>query len=170
MDRVGEETDDVIPYSAVWDQDELRQVLRELDRMNERSGFKQFAGLRRHERHPYYAMVTLRRATVPRSERDPAIVTLVAGRNLSRSGLGALAPMFFISEYSGQSLPALDLFEDGALLELGLKQNCGKSLWLTAAVVRARIVQHDFLDVGLKFRARLNVSEVLETRSSGGIR
>ena len=68
--------------------------------------------------------------------------------------------MHFVSEYATKdmsALPALELFRDEALLEVGLKQECGKSLWLVAAVVRARIVQHDFLDVGLKFRGRLNV-------------
>jgi hypothetical protein len=84
----------------------------------------------------------------------------IAGRNLSRSGLGALAPIHFVSEYArkdASALSALELFRDEAVLEVGLKQECGKSLWLVAVVVRARIVQHDFVDVGLKFRGRLNV-------------
>jgi hypothetical protein len=74
--------------------------------------------------------------------------------------------MYFMDEQTPHEIPtlrALDIFRDGAMLQVGLNKDCGESLWLVASVVRARIVQHDFLDVGLEFKSRINVPEVLGT-------
>jgi hypothetical protein len=151
-------------YQAVWDPEELKQVLRDLERMSERSGVKQFEGSRRYERKPCSGVVVVRPHRDTRLRCGSRASLEIVARNLSQSGIGVLAPMQFESaEISKEPiLRALDVFRDGALLEIGLKRSCGKSLWLSATVVRARIVQHDFLDIGLKFNSRLNVPEALE--------
>jgi len=152
------------PYYPAWDFDELQQVLRDMDHASARPGTTQAQGMRRHERKPCSGVVAVRQDKDVFLRCGSRVSLAIVARNLSQSGLGALAPTFFIAEQTPHEVPplrALDVFQEGALLELGLKRICGESLWLMARVVRARTVQHDFLDVGLEFTSRVSVPEVL---------
>jgi hypothetical protein len=93
------------------------------------------------------------------------VLLKLLSRNLSPSGIGLLAPMMFEPEVPQAKAPLIhskSIFYEGAPLQIGLTKLGGATLWLFATVVRDRVVQHDFLDVGLRFNARINVIEALE--------
>ena len=71
--------------------------------------------------------------------------------------------MFFEPEMASPGTPLLrsaDIFREGAMLELGLTKDSGHRLWVIGVVIRARIIQHDYLDVGIRFCERcINTDE-----------
>jgi hypothetical protein len=120
---------------------------------------------RRCERRAYNAIVSiLQNRAVRLHDGSRARLPLMA-RNLSRSGLGLLAPLHFEPAHPKSRLPPLqsrNVFRDGACLEIGLRKGGGAMRWLYGTVTRARVVQHDFLDIGVRFTAKVNVFRELE--------
>jgi hypothetical protein len=151
-------------YRACWDPQEVVQVLDALDRVGNRAG-SVAAQRREFERKPYVTPVVIAQNRKTRLPDGSRAMLHVMGRNLSQSGLGLLSPLLFEAEISCREAPLLrgvNIFADGALLEVGLRKPCGNTLWLSATVIRSRTVQHDFLDVGLRFNARIDVMNELK--------
>jgi hypothetical protein len=151
-------------YRPCWEPEQVYQALEGLQRLNQGppSGLKDRRG---QGRTPYATMVQVAQSRHIRQPDGSRIMLRVLSRNLSPSGISLLAPMFFepeSPEAKSPLIPATSVFYAGAPLQVGLKKLGGATLWLFATVIRDRVVQHDFLDVGLRFNARINVIEALE--------
>ena len=152
-------------YRACWEIDQISQVVDDLDRLGARASNKTAGQRRRSERKPYSASVLVsqnRKSQLQDGSR--ALLHLVA-RNLSRSGLGLLSPLFFEPDVPSQDSPLIraeTIFRDGTVLEIGLRRHCGTLLWIYGTVIRARTVQHDFLDVGVRFNSRMKTLEEID--------
>lgn len=152
-------------YRPCWEAAEIAQVLEGLDRLSKRAGGKQSSQRRRCERKAYNAQVLVSQNRKVRLQDGSRAMLHLVARNLSRSGLGLLAPLFFEAEIPSQDAPMLrsvNVFKDGGVLEIGLRKHCGETLWVYGTVIRARTVQHDFLDVGIRFNARINTVEEID--------
>jgi hypothetical protein len=152
-------------YVASWQPEVVAQVLEGLDRVGKRGQNATVAQKRRNERKSYSAIVAIIQNRAVRLKDGSRAKLPLMARNLSRSGLGLLSPLFFEPAIPGPESPTLqarNVFREGAALEIGLRKSCGSMLWLYGTVIRARIVQHDFLDVGVRFNARINILKALE--------
>jgi len=157
--------DDFQEYLAAWQPEIVAHVLDGLDRIGKRGQMSAMAQKRRCERRAYNALVSiLQNRAVRLRDGSRAKLPLMA-RNLSRSGLGLLAPLFFEPAHPKSRLPTLqsrNIFRDGSCLEIGLRRGDSSMIWLYGTVVRARVVQHDFLDLGVRFTAKINVFKELD--------
>lgn len=157
--------DDFQEYLAVWQPEIVAHVLDGLDRIGRRGQTPGMMQKRRCERRAYNAIVlVLQNRAVRLRDGSRAKLPLMAC-NLSRSGLGLLAPLYFEPAEPKSRLATLqsrNIFRDGACLEIGLRKKEGNLLWLYGTVMRARVVQHDFLDIGVRFSAKINVLKELD--------
>jgi len=157
--------DDFQEYLAAWQPEIVAHVLDGLDRIGKRGQMSAMAQKRRCERRAYNAIVSiLQNRAVRLRDGSRARLPLMA-RNLSRSGLGLLSPLYFEPAQPKSRLPTLqsrNIFREGSCLEIGLRKREGAMIWLYGAVVRARVVQHDFLDLGVRFTAKINVFKELD--------
>jgi hypothetical protein len=55
-------------------------------------------------------------------------------------------------------LRADQVFREGSVLDLGLKKPDDQLLWVYGTVQRICTVQHDYLDVGIRFNGRRNLA------------
>lgn len=155
------DVDQIRDYRACWDPAEVVQVLDALDRLVERNAMQH----RQAERMNYLTPVLIAQNRKLRLQDGSRAILHVMARNLSRSGMGLLSPLLFEPEppcREAANLRGINVFRDGAVLEVGLRKACGSTLWLYSTVIRARTVQHDFLDVGLRFNARINALDELQ--------
>lgn len=151
--------DDALHYRSCWEESEIEQVLATLGRLDQRQDSKTLQQ-RRDERKPYVAPVLI--AVQRQGKRSGArtLLTVVA-RDLSRSGMGILSPLFFEPEILDHTTPMLrahSVFREGVVLDLGLKTPSNEFLWLYGTVLRICTVQHDFLDIGIRFNGRRNLA------------
>jgi hypothetical protein len=157
--------DDFQEYLAAWQPEIVAHVLDGLDRIGKRGQMSAMAQKRRCERRAYNAIVSiLQNRAVRLRDGSRARLPLMA-RNLSRSGLGLLSPLYFEPAQPKSRLPTLqsrNIFREGSCLEIGLRKREGSMIWLYGIVVRARVVQHDFLDLGVRFTAKINVFKELD--------
>jgi hypothetical protein len=150
--------EDALHYRSCWEEAEIEQVLATLKRLDDRlSG--SVRQQREHQRKTYIApvMVALRH----KGKRSSRAVLTVVARDLSRSGIGFLAPLFFEPEFDINDATMIrgdSVFREGAVLDLGLKKADGELLWLYGTVLRLCTVQHDYLDVGVRFNGRRNLA------------
>lgn len=159
------EVEQIRDYHACWDPQEVVQVLDALDRSGHRVNGNHPSQRREYERKQYLTPVLVSQNRKIRLPDGSRAMLHVMGRNLSTTGLGLLSPLLFEPENPCREAPTLkgvNIFRDGATLEIGLRKPCGNTLWLSATVIRSRTVQHDFLDVGLRFNARIDVMNELK--------
>jgi hypothetical protein len=157
--------DEFQEYLAAWQPEIVAHVLDGLDRIGKRGQYAAIAQKRRCERRAYSAIVAILQSRSVRLRDGSRAKLPVMARNLSRSGLGLLSPLYFEPAQSKSRLPTLQsrtIFRDGACLEIGLRKKEGNLLWLFGTVMRARVVQHDFLDIGVRFTAKVNVFRELD--------
>jgi hypothetical protein len=80
------------------------------------------------------------------------------GRDLSRAGMSFLTPSRLISCKPGDHSPAVLLFsqmvELGSQFRIGLSQSKGDMLFMTALLIRLRLVQNGMIDCGVRFLDR----------------
>ena len=147
-----------VRFRSCWDEAEIEHVLGTLGRLEQRlsSGVKR---QRRDERKPYVApvLVAFNRKGMHSSR---ALLTVVA-RDLSRSGIGLLSPLLFEPEGADAMAAAIradSVFREGAVLDLALKKPNDELLWVYGTVQRICTVQHDYLDIGIRFNGRRNLA------------
>lgn len=148
--------DEVRAFRACWEAEEVQQILESLARLSKRTS-KHVLAQRRHERKPYTGPVIIAQKRKGRLLESGRIMLPVVGRDLSRSGIGLVSPLFFEPENAdihASMLRAVNIFKVGAVLDIGLQKEDGELLWLYGTVVRVCTVQHDFLDVGVQFNGR----------------
>lgn len=151
-------------YRACWDPGEVVQVLDALDRLGSRNKVKQPSDRRETDRKNYLTPVLVAQNGKTRLQDGSRPMLHVLARNLSCTGLGLLSPLFFEPEIVCREAPMLraaNIFREGATIDVGLQKPCGSTLWLNSTVIRSRTVQHDFLDVGLRFNSRIDLVEDL---------
>lgn len=151
--------EEALRYEPCWQEDEIEQVLATLGRLEKRKS-DNLVVQRRHERKPYVAPVLVALHRKGRNGRSRSLLTVIS-RDLSRSGLGLIAPLFFEPDDSDESVTMLrgaNVFREGAVLDLGLRKLSGDLLWLFGTVLHVCTVQHDFLDVGIRFNGRRNLA------------
>lgn len=151
--------DDALHYRSCWEEAEIEQVLATLSRLEQRLGGN-LLDQRRHQRKTYIAPVLVALPRKGRTSGSRALLTVVA-RDLSRSGMAVLAPLFFEpvnADRATTMLRASNVFREGAVLDLGLKKPNDELLWVYGTVLRVCTVQHDFLDIGIHFNGRRNLA------------
>jgi hypothetical protein len=159
------ELDQIRDYRPCWDAAQMQQAREYLDRLSARTGAKQTDQRRHSERRPYTVAVLVTQGRKSRLADGSRFMLHAIARNLSRSGLGLLVPLYFEPEIPNRDAPAIQsmtIFRDASLLEIGLRKACGSMLWLLGTVIRARTLNHDVLDVGVRFNSRISVDEDLD--------
>lgn len=112
--------------------------------------------MRKQERKTYTAPVVVSSRQKGRTSGLRCRVHVIA-RDLSRSGIGILAPITFEGaslDGPEKAMRAENVFREGAVLDIGLRKLTGDLLWVYGTVVRVCTVQHEFLDVGVRFNGR----------------
>src|SRR5688500_4873719 len=112
--------DEFREYLAAWQPEVVAHVLEGLDRVGKRSQGSMLQK-RRSVRRNYNAIVSIIQSRAIRL-RDGARAKLpLMARNLSRSGLGLLAPLYFEPAVPGRPSPTLQsrsVFREGSCLEI----------------------------------------------------
>ena len=151
--------EEVLSYQACWEQDEIEQVLATLNRLESKVP-QRLLEQRGNERKSYATPILVAQTRKSR-QKSPRAILPVVGRDLSRSGLGLLSPLFFEPEHSHRGatlVRAMNVFQEGAVIDIGLRKPNDELLWLFGTVMRVCTVQHDFLDVGIRFNGRRNLA------------
>jgi len=149
--------EEVLSYQACWESGQIDEVLATLTRLEQKLP-QHVLDRRGNDRKDYTApiLIALNRKGQARTR---AILPVIA-RDLSRSGLGLLSPLFFEPEMAQRGatlIRGINVFKEGAILDIGLRKASGDLLWLFGTVMRVCTVQHDFLDVGMRFNGRRNL-------------
>ncbi len=151
---------EVVHYRPCWEGNDVQPVLETLARHGSRVS-QQLLSMRRHSRAPYITQILVGHKYKGKLKNTTKAILPVLGRDLSRSGAGLLSPVLFepqIQEEETALIRAANLFREGAVLDLGLQRPSGEWLWLYGTCVRVCTVQHDFLDVGIRFNGRRNLA------------
>lgn len=150
---------DGLRYRSCWEESEIEHVLATLGRLEQRTS-ETVLRRRRDERKPYVAPVLVAIHRKGQQTSGRAILTVVA-RDLSRSGIGLLSPLFFEPDVADLSAPVIradNVFREGTVLDLALKKESDELLWVYGTVQRICTVQHDYLDIGIRFNGRRNLA------------
>jgi hypothetical protein len=150
--------EEVLSYQACWENAEIEQVLANLNRLESKVP-KRVLEQRGNDRKPYATPILVAQTRKAQQKTPRAILPVVA-RDLSRSGLGLLSPLFFEPEHPhgiATLIRGMNVFREGAVLDIGLRKESGDLLWLFGTVMRVCTVQHDFLDVGIRFNGKRNL-------------
>jgi hypothetical protein len=151
-------TEEVLAYRACWADEEVEQVRDTLLRLEQRIP-SYLLEQRRQQRISYPATVLV--AHIRRGRNKTRAIFPAAGRDLSRSGVGLLSPLFFEpvkADGTATLVRAANIFQEGAVLDMGLRKPSGDLLWVFGTVMRVCTVQHDFLEVGIRFNGRHDVA------------
>jgi hypothetical protein len=150
--------DDGLHYHSCWEEAEIEHVLATLSRLEQGISGSTLQQ-RRDQRKMYVAPVLV--AIHRKGKRTSRALLTVVARDLSRSGIGLLAPLFFEppgGDPTETMLRADQVFREGSVLDLGLKKPDDQLLWVYGTVQRICTVQHDYLDVGIRFNGRRNLA------------
>jgi hypothetical protein len=146
-----------VHYEPDCTQEDVEQVLSSLDRWSGRTA-RHVTHLRSSERHEYRTTVIvepnpLAAGTEPIHRQFVRVPT----RNVSKSGLGFIAPPRFVPKVLSDSTPLLRsdlMFRVGTELKVKLGPANGKMPVVKGVVIRLRPVYHGFYDVGVQFVTR----------------
>jgi hypothetical protein len=157
MDPISESTIAEIHYEPDCAPEQVAHVLSALDRWSGRTA-KHVTHLRASERHDYRTTVIVEPSD-PTGPPDQAVrqVLHVSTRNVSKAGLGFVAPPVFTPRMLSDATPLLrseDIFRVGAKIKVKLGPADGKMPMLTGEVTRLRPVYFGFFDVGVRFITR----------------
>jgi hypothetical protein len=156
MSRISDRYTAEVHYEPDCPPEMVRQVLAALDRWSDRTG-NHVTHARASERHDY-------RTNVIVEASDPAVfggssfrrVFHVPARNVSKTGLGFVAPPVFVPRMSSDATPLMRadvIFRLGAKVKVTLGLVSDKTRTLTGEIIRVRPIHHGFLDVGVRFVA-----------------
>jgi hypothetical protein len=145
-----------VDYEPDCSPEQVVQVLSALDRWSSRTA-PHAKQQRASERHDYRTTVIIE----PQSETvvgDQRIrqVFHIPTRNISKAGLGFVAPSVFLPRQVSDSSPPVRteiMFQVGSKVNVKLGPSSGKMPTLSAVITRLRPVQFGFFDVGVRFLA-----------------
>jgi len=156
MSQVSEQRIVEAHYYADCSPDQVEEVLAHLDRWSDRNA-THVTHNRHHERHEYRTEVIVERLHEGNDAPDVRQIFHVQARNVSRVGLGFLAPPVFVPKLVSDATPLLrtdDIFEVGASVTVKLNAADRDAIEVCATVMRRRPVQFGFFEIGLKFTGR----------------
>jgi hypothetical protein len=145
-----------VHYDPDCDPEQLEQVLRALDQWSHRTA-RHVTHKRRTDRHSYRTTVFIEPQSV--AAAAPAIrqVFHVPTRNVSKSGLGFIAPPVFMPRLLCDETPLVrseTIFRVGARIRLRLQAADREMPTLSGEIKRLRLVHFGFYDIGVRFLAR----------------
>jgi hypothetical protein len=145
-----------VHYDPDCNPEQLEQVLRALDQWSDRTA-RHVTHLRQNDRHSYRTTVTVE----PQPGKPAAArfrqVFHVQARNVSKNGLGFVAPPVFMPRVLCDETPLVRseiIFGVGAPLKVRLQAPGRQPLALNAEITRLRLVHFGFFDIGVRFLAR----------------
>jgi hypothetical protein len=137
--------------------EQVMQVLSALDRWSGRTA-RHITHSRTNDRHNYRTTVILEPggADLPAAQITRHVFH-VPTRNVSKAGLGFIAPPVFLPRLLSDATPLLRadvIFRVGTRLKVKLGPANGRMPTLSAVIMRLRPVHFGFFDVGVRFVAR----------------
>lgn len=147
-----------VHYDPDCNPDHLEQVLRALDQWSSRTA-RHVTHQRRSDRHDFRSVVYIEpRAGVPGALPIRQIFH-VTTRNVSKTGLGFVAPPVFMPRLLSDDTPLVRsevIFREGAHVKIRLQAGDREMPTLSAEISRLRLVHFGFFDIGVRFLAREN--------------
>jgi hypothetical protein len=145
-----------VHYESDCSTEQIEHVLAALDRWSRRTG-KHVTHQRASDRHAYRTTVI-----VEPNEQNGASSTLrqffhVPARNVSKTGLGFIAPPIFIPKMLSDATPLIraeSAFKLGMKIKVTLGPPTGMMPTLCGEIVRVRPVHLGFLEIGVQFLDR----------------
>ena len=157
MNTLPEQTITEVHYEPDCAPEQLAHVLSALDRWSGRTS-GHVTHLRSNDRHDYRTTVIIE-LTNPSTDEDGILrqVFHVPTRNVSKAGLGFVAPSVFVAKLLSDKTPLVRsevVFRVGAKIKVRLGPADGKMPTLSAEITRLRPVHIGFFDVGVRFISR----------------
>lgn len=157
MNPTSDETIAEVHYEPDCAPEQVAHVLSALDRWSGRTA-KHVTHLRSNDRHNYRTTVIIEPSDPPvPADRIIRQVFHVPTRNVSKAGLGFVAPPVFTPRMLSDETPLIRsevIFRVGAKIKVKLGPTDGKMPSLSAEIIRLRPVYFGFFDVGVRFIAR----------------
>jgi hypothetical protein len=144
-----------IHYEPDCSPDELRQVIGVLERWSRRTR-KHVTHVRASHRHEYRTTVLVETSEIT-ADGPARRLFHVPARNVSKTGLGIIAPPVFVPKLLSDTTPLLradTVFRLGAKVKLVLGSQLPNAPVVIAEVIRVRLIHHGFFDIGVRFLAR----------------
>jgi hypothetical protein len=133
--------------------EQVAQVLSALDRSSRRAA-RDVTHVRSNDRHAYRTTVIIEPGGAG-AHGEPALrqVFHVPTRNVSKTGLGFVAPAVFVPRAGSAAAPVRseNAFRVGTQVKIKLGPSTGKMPTLSAVITRFRPVHFGFFDVGIRF-------------------
>jgi hypothetical protein len=146
-----------VHYEPDCPPEQVMHVLSALDRWSGRTA-RQVAHLRATDRHDYRTTVIIEpNKQAAAGEGLMRQVFHVPTRNVSKAGLGFLAPPVFMTQQPTDVAPLVrtdEIFQVGTAVKVMLGPSDAAMPTLKAVVTRLRPVHFGFFDVGIRFTAR----------------
>jgi hypothetical protein len=151
-----------VHYDPDCNPEQLEQVLRALDQWSDRTA-RHVTHKRRSDRHNYRMTVFIERQPGQAGSAPFQQIFHVPARNVSKTGLGFVAPPVFMPRLLCDETPLVRseiIFRVGAPIRVRLPA-LGRSLpTLRGEIMRLRLVHFGFFDIGVRFLAREEASSV----------
>jgi hypothetical protein len=149
--------EEVLRYMSAVSALRAGHEIESLDRASGQGG-SPAAERRREPRDPYSTLVTIRTQvhTAVFGTGGPPREALVEvfARNLSPSGFGFLVPEIYLPDEESGCVLAIrgeDVFTPGKMVDVSIMRPGGRSRWLAARLVRARVLDSGFVECGVEF-------------------
>ena len=143
-------------YEPDCSPEQVELVVSALDRWSGRTS-KHVTHLRSSERHDYRTTVTIESNEPLIGDTTLRQVFHVPTRNVSKAGLGIVAPPVFLPRLLSDATPLMRaeaIFRVGAKIKVTLGPPTGIMPTLNAEITRRRPIYFGFFDVGVRFVAR----------------
>jgi len=146
-----------VHYEPDCSPEQLIQVLSAMDRWSGMTG-QHIIQQRTSDRHHYRTTLSIERVNAAAKQSGPRRqVFHVAARNVSKSGLGFIAPPAFLPRMLSEETPLLRtdaIFLPGTPVTVNLGPVAGKIPPISGVITRVRPVQLGFFEIGVKFVSR----------------
>lgn len=157
-----------IDYDPDCNPEQLAQVLHALDQWSDRTS-GHVIHQRSSDRHHYRTTIAIEPEPSPSHSPPFRQIFHVPARNVSKSGLGFVAPPLFMPRLLSDETPLVrseHIFRVGATLKIQLHAP-GKTMpTLRAEVARLRPVHFGFFDIGVRFLARHDDAPATRTENA----
>ena len=142
-------------YEPDCSPEQIEQVLCALDRWSDRTS-KHVTYQRASDRHDYRTTIIVE-ISEPTLSEGPRQLFHVPTRNVSKTGIGFIAPPVFLPRLLSDSTPLIrteTVFRPGLKIKVTLGSPTGTMPTLCAEIVRCRTVHFGFFEIGVRFLDR----------------
>jgi PilZ domain-containing protein len=140
-------------YQPDCSAEQIEQVLSSLDRWSSRTG-KHVTHQRASDRHIYRTTVLVEPSDPQLPDSGPRRLFHVPTRNVSKTGLGFIAPPMFLPSLLSDATPLVHAeaaFRVGMKIKVTLGSPSGTMPQLSGEIVRMRPVHLGFFEIGVQF-------------------